>query len=139
MGRLHNRAAALVDSSGSTGITDPGDSLYLASGGRFKKQPAPPALPSSTGLREKAFVETGTLTKRDSKSADAPHRGQVTPSPTQASGRDAGAPFPRGAAAAKPQRAARAGISLFFVRIHKTVMILPQVHLRKPCYDFYFL
>lgn len=25
-------------------------------------------------------------------------------------------------------------VSLFF-----SVMILPQVHLRKPCYDFYFL
>ena len=23
--------------------------------------------------------------------------------------------------------------------INQTVMILPQVHLRKPCYDFYFL
>ena len=23
--------------------------------------------------------------------------------------------------------------------LEKTVMILPQVHLRKPCYDFYFL
>jgi hypothetical protein len=23
--------------------------------------------------------------------------------------------------------------------IRQTVMILPQVHLRKPCYDFYFL
>ena len=22
---------------------------------------------------------------------------------------------------------------------HKPIMILPQVHLRKPCYDFYFL
>ena len=22
---------------------------------------------------------------------------------------------------------------------HRTIVILPQVHLRKPCYDFYFL
>lgn len=25
------------------------------------------------------------------------------------------------------------------IRVYDTVMILPQVHLRKPCYDFYFL
>lgn len=25
------------------------------------------------------------------------------------------------------------------VTLHSPVMILPQVHLRKPCYDFYFL
>jgi hypothetical protein len=25
------------------------------------------------------------------------------------------------------------------LRVNATVMILPQVHLRKPCYDFYFL
>ena len=32
-----------------------------------------------------------------------------------------------------PLRATQAG------RIEQPVMILPQVHLRKPCYDFYFL
>ena len=25
------------------------------------------------------------------------------------------------------------------IRLDKPIMILPQVHLRKPCYDFYFL
>ena len=37
---------------------------------------------------------------------------------------------------------ARAGLTLTVVsfnRTRHTVMILPQVHLRKPCYDFYFL
>ena len=44
-----------------------------------------------------------------------------------------------------PPRAARQnrqqGLAYFLVLTHRTtaLMILTQVHLRKPCYDFYFL
>jgi hypothetical protein len=30
-------------------------------------------------------------------------------------------------------------VCVMFGRTNNVVMILPQVHLRKPCYDFYFL
>lgn len=38
-----------------------------------------------------------------------------------------------------PRHGAREFIIFFLVCREKSIMILPQVHLRKPCYDFYFL
>ena len=42
-------------------------------------------------------------------------------------------------AASARQKSPRFFLSSKFSKDRNTIMILPQVHLRKPCYDFYFL
>ena len=106
----------------------PNESPGFKAGGRARK-----------GRRERASpAKTPPAGSKRMKSARRPGR-TGTPKITRCCG-TAGRPRKAG----RPKREA-VRPDLGFVRsvrchgIQRTVMILPQVHLRKPCYDFYFL
>ncbi|RJE17326.1 hypothetical protein PHISCL_10337 [Aspergillus sclerotialis] len=52
-------------------------------------------------------------------------------------GRSSGGPLETGPP--KQQRSSKQRVGRSGLRDPNSLMILPQVHLRKPCYDFYFL